>query len=197
MVLVAAVILTRLETLDGSEAPEKPIITKFVVANVWPGGYSEVSSLESSGPRIVTNIDFSVFGPSIWLEANDAIYDLIVLWCKWTPEEVAQEQYYGSADAKGFPKHWPPQLPPRNGPAQYVFLSTGPDAREKQLFDLLHRYYQQNRNRLEADARQREIDNQIASTAEAGRRALIPPHSGPPVRFKRIEFGKPTTTPPK
>lgn len=180
---------------------EKPVITRLVVANVWPGGYSEVSSLESlSGFRIVTNIDFSVFAPGVMLETDDAIYDFFILCSKWTPRDVAQEQQYGYADARGFPRYWPQQIPPRTGPARYVSIpvasASGTQVQsEGQLFDLLHRYYQANRIQIEAHARQRETDERRATAAEAARRALIPTHFGPPVFFKRFEQVSPAMTP--
>lgn len=173
-------------------AAEKPIITKLLVANVWPGGYSEVYSLDSlSWFRAVSNIDFTVFEPAVMIETPDVIYDFFLLCSKWTANDVAQEQQYGSADLRGFPKYWPQQLPARAGFAQYLPLPLArgsSDQAERHLFDLLHRHYQANRLSIEAQARQREIDNQKATAAEAARRAAIRPHVGPPVTFKRIEY---------
>lgn len=99
-------------------AAEKPVISKMLVANVWPAGYSEIYLLDSqSGYRAVSNIDFTIFEPAVMIEMPDAIYDFFILCSRWSVQDVIQEQQSGNIGAKGLPNHWPQQLPSRVGPA--------------------------------------------------------------------------------
>lgn len=138
------------------------------------------------------------------IETADAIYDFFILCSRWTVQDVIQEQQSGNIGAKGFPNHWPLQLPSRAAAAHYLpvtgSFASGSDAHgERQLLDLLHRYYQANRIQIEAQARQREIDEQranAAAAAEAARRAALPKYFGPPVWFKRLDYS-PAASPSK
>lgn len=172
----------------------------MLVANVWPGGYSEISSLDSfNGYRVVSNFDFSVFEPSITLETAGKTYNFFIISTTWTPEAVAEAQQNGQADARGYPTDWPLLLPPSAGPARFVLITSPLSAlspEEKSLLDLMHRYYQANRAQLEAAARQRRIDQANAEAAEAARRAALGPLLGPPVIIRQIQFGPPSPAAP-
>lgn len=200
VVIGIAVLLCARPASAQDVSPEKPIITKMLVANVWPGGYSEVYALDPlNGERVVSNIDFTVFEPAVMIETPDAIYDFFILCSRWSMQDVVQEQQSGSADARGFPTYWPQQLPSHAAAAHYLPLQSGSGlgvqaVADRRLLDLLHHHYQANRVQIEAHARQRAIDQARATAAEAARRALIPPHFGPPVSFKRIEHPAPTAS---
>lgn len=173
-------------------APEKPYRATMIAANVWPAGYSEVWLLDSPGVHFLTNMDLAVLGPGLLIERPEADYDFIILPGIFTEEDVRQGQQDGSLDARGLPKHFPQRLPPPGGPAQFIPFVTGASAAGLtgegwRICDLLHRHYQANRIRIDVEARQREIDQQIATAAEAARRAAIPPRSGPAVTYKRVE----------
>lgn len=173
-------------------SPEKPIISKMLVANVYPSGYSEIYPLDSlSGHRVVSTIDFSTLEPAVMIEAPGAIYDFFILCSRWSVEDVIQEQQSGNITAKGLPNHWPQQLPSRAGAARYLPITStsasGTEAQgERHLLDLLHRHYQANRTDIEARARQREIDQERATAAEAVRLAALPPPE--PLSAIRVAF---------
>lgn len=204
-ILAALVVLLGLDGVHEARSQhppaEKPYVTRMLVANVWPSGYSELWWLDSPKPiHVITNIDVNVFGPGLFLERSEALYDFFIIGSTFTEEDVRQGQLDGSVDARGVPRAWPRQLPPRGGPAQFVAFSSGEAASagasdDWRICDLLHRYYQANRIQIEAQARQREIDAAKATANDAARRALIPPHYGPPVIFKRIEDPVPARIP--
>ncbi len=182
-----------------SAAAEKPVVMTMLVANTWPSGYSEIWLVGSPAPiHFISNIDPNVFGGSVEIETPDAIYDLIIVGARWSQDEVTQGQADGSIDARGVPNEWPQELPSRGAAAQFVALhpsSSVAGSADYAALDSLHRYYQNNRERLETEARQREIDGQIAAAAEAARRAAAGPLVGPPVTFERVDYSNPTPTP--
>lgn len=181
---------------------ERPHVMKMIGATVFPAGYSEIWFFEAPEIRFITNLDLSVFDPGgLYFETEEAIYDFLILPGIYSPEDVRQGQQDGSIDGRGLPKETPWQLPPRAGPAKFIPATAAAGSWQSsasgRLCDLVHRYYQANRSRLEAEARQRKIDQAIAAAAHAAWLAAIPPHFGPPVAFKRIEFVKPSPNPSK
>ena len=180
------------------QAPaEKPYFARMVVANVWPSGYSELWWLDSPEPlHVISNVDVNVFGPGLFFERPEALYDFFIIGTTFTEEDVRQGQLDGSVDARGVPKEWPPQLPPADGAAQFLAFPSGATAAAQSsddwgICDLLHRYYQANRAQIDAQAQERARDEAIAAAAEAARRAAIPPHTGPPVLGPIISGGVP------
>jgi hypothetical protein len=200
LAIVAILLLSSASAQSVGDSANKPFITHLVVATTWPTGYSEIWFVDSPVSfQAVSNIDFQVFGPAFIIETRDAVHDFIILGFSLTRGDVIAEQQAGNADARGLPRYWPQQLPPPAGVAQYVQLpnSSGAIARANDLrvLDAIHQYYQANRVVLDAAARQRAIDAQRIAAEEAARKAAMPPHVGPPVTFKRIEYATPVPSP--
>ena len=164
----------------------------MLVADVWPCGYSEVWVLDSPfSPHFVSNVDFSIFGQTFTVETAQAVYYFIVVGTVFTADNVLAEQKSGNLDARGVPKYWPQQLPPPTGSGQYAEVTAynwSLNAGDLEAVNAIHHYYQINRVALEADARQRAIDEQRIAAEEAARKAAMPPLVGPPAYFKKTIY---------
>lgn len=196
------VFATGLPKGDGQSANSetaKPWITHLLIADVWPCGYSEVWLADYPvSARIVSNVDFSMFGPTVTFETADAVQNLIILGVIFTPYNVAVEQQIGDVDSRGMPSYWPSQLPVRSGDAAYVVLpnynGSQPSSGGLAILDAVHRYYQSNQATLEAQALQRAVDEQRIEAQQAAARAAAKPMVGPAAYFKSVIY-YPTPSP--
>lgn len=185
--------LSSAQSLSDAHAPanssSKPLrVERFYVFS-WPNGYSAVAHQTSMSSSIVSNIDFNIVGPELWIERPEATYCFIVSRIQITRDVLSALRSYGLVDAAGFDLAWPDQLPPRSGSAAYVTVSDQrlpqPDDSIRGALNVLHEYYQSHRLQLTAEANARAI-------AEAAQLAAPTPTPNPPVSFKRIEYSTPS-----
>jgi hypothetical protein len=165
-------------------AASKPIRSIKVHVFTWANGYCEIDADNSMTSGIVSNMDFSIIGPTLVIDSTDATYSFVVVTTEVTGSVISALQSLGLVSPAGFDATWPQQLPSLSGPASYVIVAderlSPPNDVLRAAFNTLHSYYQSHRSELAAAAQARAID--------AAQAAAHPPASNPPVSFVRLEY---------